>query len=186
VDHLHATIAGTHGDLLGPIGVTVKTGLAHQQLDAAAEAVRDALDLAPDGLKIGFPGRGGGAARPRPRPGLTQHAAGGLSPLAGGDAGLGARNRWLHDVAPVPGRGFERRQRPVDRRPVAPGAPGLKPRDLLGLDGGVDRLHGGTPGGERRGFGLDPAIDPNPDPFATFYAPRNASVARAPPAFLIV
>ena len=47
VDHLHAAVAGAHGDLLGPVGVAVEAGLADQELDAAAEALRHALHLGP-------------------------------------------------------------------------------------------------------------------------------------------
>ena len=46
VDHLHAAIAGAHGDLLGAVGMAVEAGLADQHLDAAAEPARHRLDLA--------------------------------------------------------------------------------------------------------------------------------------------
>src|SRR5262249_36606100 len=54
VHHLDAAIAGTHGDLLGTIGMAVEPGFADQQLDAPAELVGDALDLATHVLETGI------------------------------------------------------------------------------------------------------------------------------------
>ena len=44
VDHFHAGIARAHRDLLGAVGMAVEAGLADQELDAAAELARHALD----------------------------------------------------------------------------------------------------------------------------------------------
>ena len=46
VDHLHAAVAGAHGDLLGAVGMAVEAGLADQDLEAPAERGATPLDLA--------------------------------------------------------------------------------------------------------------------------------------------
>ena len=73
------------------------------------------------------------------------------APLAGGDAGLGARDRRLHDVAAFLGGALQLGQRLLDGLGVARRAPGRKALDLLVLDRRVDGLDGAFAGGERRG-----------------------------------
>ncbi len=64
----------------------------------------------------------------------------------------------------------ELRQGGLDGGRVARLAPGGEARDLVGLDGGVDRQRAALAGRERRGLGLDVSVDADDDRLARFDA----------------
>src|SRR5580700_7783707 len=132
VSHLHAGVAGPYRDLLRAVGVAVKSGLAHQECQPASELARHAVDLAADVVEP-FDVVAHGLADASRRAVFAERLAKRPAPLAGGNAGLGARDRRRHDVAPAGGRAFEFGQRRLDLRVIALRAPGFEPRDLASL-----------------------------------------------------
>ncbi len=177
VDDFHAAVARAHGDLLRAVGMSVEARLADQQLDAAAEARGHLVDLAAHGHEILVAALRHGAADAGRCAILAEDAAQGGAPLAGRDAGLGAGDRRLHDVAAFLGGAFEFGEGRLDGLGVTRGAPGLEAGDLLGLDGGIDGLDHGLTRGERGRLGLGPAVDADDDLLAALDAGQTLRVA---------
>ena len=65
IDHVHAGVARTDGDLLGTVGVAVEAGLADEDLRAAAEHLLQPRDLIAQLGEVLIRG-GGGSPRRRP------------------------------------------------------------------------------------------------------------------------
>ena len=162
IDHLEAGVARAHRDLLGAVGMAVEAGLAHQHLEPPAEPGGDPLHRLAHRRQAGAAADGRG----------TAHAGGGAilaidlaqrgGPFAGGDAGMGAGDGRLHDVAAVARGGFERGQAGGRGLAVAGIAPGLEASDLrplrLGIEGEEAAIRSG---GQRRGRALGEAIHPD-------------------------
>ncbi len=134
IDHVHAGIARAHRDLLGAVGMAVEAGFADQEFQAPAELLRHPVDLGADVVEaLGVVAHGAcrrrsarGIRRTRERsanphspvvtPALAQAIDGGmiLAPL------LAARRSSSSAAATA-----------LASRACAPG---VEPRDLLGLD----------------------------------------------------
>ena len=158
VDYVHAGVARPHRDLLGAVGVAVEARLADQEFQPASELLRHPVDV---GAQV--VGRRAVVARGTADAGrravLTEVVPQHLAPFAGGDAGLRADDRCRHDIAAVARRLPQLFQRGFDRLVVARCAPGVEPRDLLGLDPVRHREDGVLAGTERRGLGLLELVD---------------------------
>ncbi len=89
VDHLEAGVAGGHGDLLGPVGVAVETGLGHQQPGRPTGALGQGPGPRPTTAPELGPAVPDPAADAGRGPVLAEHLAQGTGPLAGGAAGVG-------------------------------------------------------------------------------------------------
>ncbi len=88
VVEIHAAVAGAGGDLFGAVGMAVKAGLAHQELQAAAEFGGDGIHASRMGSSpsVRFEGlrdAGGRAV-------FAEGRADDGGPFAGGDARLAA------------------------------------------------------------------------------------------------
>src|SRR5689334_22144477 len=154
----------------------VEAWLADDELDAAAKPASERIDPLAHALDAGE--RSG--RRPRHARGrtiLAKDRAQARAPFAGGDAGLGAGDRRLHDVAPVAGCRRQRLQSAPHLIRVAAGPPCTQPSDLSGLDAVIDGLDRHATGSKRRGLALRPAIDADHDLLAGLDAPHALGVA---------
>jgi hypothetical protein len=138
--------------------MAVEAGLADQELQPFAEPARGGIDRGAHVVEAG-----GVVAHGAPDAGrravFAEDFPQGRAPLAGGDPRLGAGDRGRHDIRAVGGGAAQGVERFFHGDIVARRAPGLQPRNLLGLDlvrHGEDRL---VAGGKRRGLRLNEAID---------------------------
>jgi hypothetical protein len=102
VDHLEAGVAGSHGDLLGAVGVAVEARLADQQAQPAAELLAGGLHPLPDRGQVGA-GLGHCTAPETPvgarySPNTSRSVAG---PLPRGRPGAGRDQGGCHQVLVV-------------------------------------------------------------------------------------
>src|SRR5215472_9313621 len=120
--------------------MAVEPGLADQHLEPPPACRRDLGEALPHRLDaalrllLGWERGLGDAGR---RTIVAEDGAEAPGPLAGSDAGAGAGDRWLHDVASLAHRRLKRGEALARRFAVASAAPRLQARDLLALGGGV-------------------------------------------------
>ena len=139
VDHVHARVAGAHGDLLGAVRMAVQARLANQDLHPAPEALGHPLDaVAERGQRI-VGRRGHRVADPGRRAVLAEHRSQGRGPLARGGPGGGGRERRGHQIGfGIDGRLAELLERLVHRFRVASRAPGGQRVDARALHCRID------------------------------------------------
>ena len=134
---IHSTIARAEGDLFRPVGMPIKSGLAHHKLKTAAQFIADRIHGGTDILQtFGF-------VRHRFRNTrwatvLTMHGAHDLGPFASRHARLCGVNRGGHDIAPCSCIIAQSRQSCLDSGAIACGAPRSKAPDLVGLNGRIN------------------------------------------------
>ena len=130
-----------------------------------------------DGLELRAVAGDGGLGNAGRRAVLAEDLAQRRAPFARRDAGLGGRDRRLHDVAAFLGGALDFREGRGGLFGVAVFAPGLEFADLLGFHRGIDDHDRVDAAGQRRRLGFGEFVDADDDHVAGLDLRKPAGVA---------
>src|SRR5258706_10877260 len=177
VDDLHARVAGEYRDLLRAARVTVEAGLADEQLQPAAQLLRDLVDARADrGELRQVAARRHGRVDARRRAVLAVHGAQRVGPLARRDSRVRAAHGGLHQVRPGLQRVAQACERRLDVPRVAPRALRAQALDLLASRRVVDREDRSGALQERRRLALAELVDAADDALPRLHLPNAPRV----------